>query len=556
MIRSTTKKICSLLMAVLLLGTLASPRTAEAAEAIVTASTTSNFAILAGQTITNTGSTEVTGDIGLHPGTEVPGKEDVVITGEWHLADAVALTGKNDLVTAYDDAASRTPEIISRELGGQTLTPGVYISNEKDFILTGELVLDGEGDPDAVFIFQTDTTLITGSASTVVLTNGATPCGLFWKIGTSATLGSNSQFAGRILALTSITLETGAEVRGQLLASNGSVTLDDNKVISGPCAGEKTATATLHVIILVVNEEGETAQAGDFSIQVLKDGLDVEGSPSRGMDTPGRAYTLEAGEYRITEEPVEGYSASYSGDSSDGSVTLAPGEEKTVIITNTRINGQIVVEKYDEKGNLLPGAEFTLYKDDIQLGDSLVTDENGVITFTGIPKGIYTLHETKVPEGYVLNDIVDEVEIMEDNETVVVTVTNYRIMGQVNIRKIDADTGAVLAGAAFRITDSSGDMIFEGKTDRNGMISVEVPYGMNVIEEVNAPQNYVKSDKKYSVDVSHSGQIFNLDIKNTKAVETAAILPKAGVTGNMSFLFMGVLAIASGALLLRKRKIA
>lgn len=552
--RRTTKKLLSLLLAASLFGTMAAPRLAMAAEAAVEVGTTKNFAILAGETITNTGSTQITGDVGLYAGTAFPGAPDVTLNGEEHLADAVALTAKNDLITAYDDLAARTPQIIDRELGGQTLTPGVYVSNEKDFQLTGKLTLDGQGDPDAIFIFQTATTLITASASSVEFINDATKCGTFWQVGTSATLGSNSSFAGRIFAMTSISLGTGAKVQGQLLARDGSVTLDTNEIISGPCTEDQSAT--LNIIKMVVNENGETSVAGDFDVHVLKDGLDVEGSPSVGMDTPGRPYTLDAGNYTVTEDAVEGYVASYSGDSADGKITLAPGEEKTIIVTNTTANGIIDLEKFDDKGNLLPGAEFTLYKDDVQVGEPMVTDENGKISFTGLPKGAYTLKETKAPEGYVMSDAVEEINIVEANETKEVSFTNTRIMGQVNIKKVDAETGTVLAGAGFIITDDAGTEVFKGETDEAGMLSTSLPFGKYVIEEVTAPENYVKSDEKYSADITENGQVFNLDVENTKGADKAAALPMTGSTTGNVFLFMGALAIIGGIVLMRKKNLA
>lgn len=556
--KSTNKILLSLFLVASMFGTMGAPELVQAAEATITMGTSANFAILSGETITNTGSTEITGDIGLYAGTEFPGVTDVTHNGTLHLNDEVALTAKNDLITAYDDAAGRTPEIISRELGGQILTPGVYTSNEKDFLLNGILTLDAQGDPDAVFIFQTDSTLITGSASSVVLTRNATACNVFWKVGSSATLGSNSIFAGSILAMTSISLQTGAQVRGQLLARDGSVTLDTNKVISGPC----TKTSTLNIIKVVVNEEGGTSVAADFTISVLKDGLNVDGSPSAGMDTPGRPYRLTPGTYTVTEEAVEGYEASYSGDSEDGTIIMEKGDEKTIIITNTYVNGvevsnaRIEVTKYDDEGNLLPGAEFTLYENDVEVGEPIVTDENGKIVFTGLSKGDYTLQETRTPEGYVPSDLMEEITIDEDDEVIEVSFINTRIMGTVSISKVDSETGTALAGAGFIITDKAGTEVFNGKTDNKGMLLAVLPYGKYIIEETAAPENYVKTDKKYSVDITENGQVFNLVVENTMTEEKGAVLPMAGDTTGVIFLFTGALAITGGILLLRKKQIA
>ncbi|MGB4588595.1 MAG: ice-binding family protein [Clostridiaceae bacterium] len=552
----TNNKLLSLLLATSIFVTMAAPRLAMAAEDAVEVGTTSNFAILAGETVTNTGTTEITGDVGLYAGSAFPGAPDVILNGAIHLSDTVAQIAKDDLVTAYDDLAGRTPQLINRELGGQTLLPGVYVSESKDFQLTGKLTLDGQGDPNAIFIFQTDTTLITASASSVELIGGAIKCGVFWKVGSSATLGSNSNFAGRIFALTSITLQTGAEIQGQLLARNGSVTLDSNKINGDACAEEEFAT--LHLIKKVVNADGVTAVAGDFNISVLKDGINVEGSPNVGMDTPGRPYTLAAGNYTVTEANAEGYTISYSGDSTDGKITLNAGDAKTITITNTAAYGVIALEKLDEKGNLLSGAEFTLYKNDIQVGEPLVTDENGKLTLTGLPLGSYTLKETKAPEGYVLSDVIEKIDIVKANETVEISFTNTRIMGQINITKVDKDTDKVLAGAGFIITDNAGTKVFEGKTNDAGLLSTSLPYGKYIVEEVTAPTNYSKSEEKYSVEITKNGQVFNLEVENTKTADkiiapTKDTLPKAGSTTDAIFLFIGGIAIIGGILLMRNR---
>lgn len=224
-----------------LLALTVAPMTALAAQPTVNLGTTDSFAILAGTTITNTGATTVNGsaggDIGLAPGSDFPGQADVTLSGAVHISDAVATAAKTDLVAAYDDAAGRTPVTrIATELGNQTLKSGVYDSASGAFQITGTLTLDAEGDPNAVFIFLTDSTLITASSSTVRGINGARYCRVFWKVGSSATLGTNSNFMGHIFALTSISAKTGAVIQGQLLARNGAVTLDHNTITNGICA--------------------------------------------------------------------------------------------------------------------------------------------------------------------------------------------------------------------------------------------------------------------------------------------------------------------------------
>ena len=201
------------------------------AAATVGLGTATNFAVLAGTTITNTGATTITGDVGLHPGTAVTGFDTVTLTGAKHYADAVALKAKNDLVTAYDNAAGATPvTAVPTELGGTTLTAGVYGSDTLG--LTGTLTLDGAG----VYIFQAASTLITAPNSTVALVNGASACNVFWQVGSSATLDTSTSFKGTILALTSITMAGGVTLDGRALARNGEVTLINDTIDASACA--------------------------------------------------------------------------------------------------------------------------------------------------------------------------------------------------------------------------------------------------------------------------------------------------------------------------------
>jgi type VI secretion system secreted protein VgrG len=250
-IEKLTKQLFVLMMVFVLL----IPRTALADEETVDLGTTSTFAILAGETITNTGATSISGDaggdIGLHPGTDFPGQASVTTTGTVHLADAVAELAKQDLVIAYNDAASRTPTATFTEtdnqLGGKILTTGVYRFGHADTAnLTADnpLILDAQGDPDAVFIFQATSDLVFASDSVVQLINGARYCRVFWQVASSVTINTGAAFVGHIFALTSIWVRTGATVQGQLLARNGEVTLDTNVITNGLCENLTTPSPT------------------------------------------------------------------------------------------------------------------------------------------------------------------------------------------------------------------------------------------------------------------------------------------------------------------------
>lgn len=230
-----------------LIATMAVAMTATKAHAIATAvplGTADSFAVLAGQTVTNTGPSVVTGDLGVSPGTAITGFPPGTVNGAIHSADAVALQAQSDLTVAYNNAAGQAPDAsIAGDLGGLTLTPGVYNASSS-IGLTGTLTLDAQGDPNAVWIFQVGSTLTTASASRVLLVNGAAPCNVFWQIGSSATIGTNTAFVGNILALTSITLNTGASVNGRALARNGSVSMDTNTVTRQTCAATTGGTTT------------------------------------------------------------------------------------------------------------------------------------------------------------------------------------------------------------------------------------------------------------------------------------------------------------------------
>jgi hypothetical protein len=217
-------------------------QTALAAPSTVGLGTAGGFAVLAGETITNTGPTTITGNVGLHPGSAVTGFASVTLHGSQHVADGVALQAKNALVTAYNDAAGRTPATtVATELGGQSLKAGLYNSTAGTFGVTGTLTLDAEGDSHAVFIFQAASTLISAPGSSVSLINGATACNVFWQVGSSATLDTTTRFKGTIMALTSIALKTGATLEGRALASNGEVTMDSNVITNSSCSISDTS---------------------------------------------------------------------------------------------------------------------------------------------------------------------------------------------------------------------------------------------------------------------------------------------------------------------------
>jgi hypothetical protein len=259
----------------MVLAAVAGAPSAFAAQPTVGLGTAAPFAVLAGTDITNTSPSTISGDIGVDPGTAITGFPPGTVNGTTHAADAVALQAQSDLTTAYTDAANRTPVTAEAnpDLTGLTLAPGTYSAGAVG--LSGTVTLDGQGDPNAVFIFQAASTLITGSGSKVALIGGAQPCNVFWQVTSSATLGTNSTFVGTVMALTSATVQTGATVQGRILARNGGVTLDDNTITVPACTTAATPTTTAPAVTATTSVPATTAPAAT--------GVIPSGAPHTGV---------------------------------------------------------------------------------------------------------------------------------------------------------------------------------------------------------------------------------------------------------------------------------
>ena len=268
--------------AVMVLAAVAGAPSAFAAQPTVGLGTTAPFAVLAGTDITNTGPSTISGDIGVDPGAAITGFPPGTVNGTTHAADAVALQAQSDLTTAYTDAANRTPVTAEAnpDLTGLTLAPGTYSAGAMG--LSGTVTLDGQGDPNAVFIFQAASTLITGSSSKVALIGGAQPCNVFWQVTSSATLGTNSTFVGTVMALTSATVQTGATVQGRILARNGGVTLDDNTIAVPACTTAATPTTTSPAVTATTSSPATTAPAPAAVVPRGAPGTGVGGASHSG----------------------------------------------------------------------------------------------------------------------------------------------------------------------------------------------------------------------------------------------------------------------------------
>lgn len=205
-----------------------------------------SFAVLAGSTLTNTGGTDIVGNAGVWPGSAVTGFPPGIMHGTMHAADAVAALAQADVTIAFNTLASMAPtaDLTGIDLGMLVLTPGTYFF-ASSAQLTSDLVLDAQGNPDALFVFQIGSTLTTASNASVLIINAADACNVYWQVGSSATLGTGTAFQGNILAMASITLNTNASiVDGRALARTGAVTLDSNNIVAG-CIPSPGAAAVL-----------------------------------------------------------------------------------------------------------------------------------------------------------------------------------------------------------------------------------------------------------------------------------------------------------------------
>jgi len=274
-------------LSVLLIGSVFTA-TAVAAQPAVGLGTATPFAVLGGSTVTNTGASVISGDVGVYPGTAVVGfPPGLVNNGTIHAADAVALQAQSDVTTAYNDAAGRTPAVTeSSDLGGQTLAPGVYQAASA-LSLTGTVTLDAAGDQSAVFIFQAGSTLITASSSSVSLIGGAQACNVFWQVGSSATLGTTTSFVGTILALTSASLDTGATLQGRVFARNGAVTLDDNVITQPGCLTTPPTTTTTTTAASTTSTTSATSGSGGSGSSGATGTVSTTGSVVSGEGSSG-----------------------------------------------------------------------------------------------------------------------------------------------------------------------------------------------------------------------------------------------------------------------------
>jgi hypothetical protein len=279
-----------------------------AAEAPVPLGTNTGFAVLAGTRVTNSGQTVIIGNVGVSPATNVTGFPPGIVQGTIHRSTPAADTAQTNLTAAYNDAASRAnvPIFVSGDIGGSTLTPGLYTSTSSLDISSGDLTLDAQGDPTAVFIFQILSTFTIGPDRRINLIGGARAANIFWQIGDSADLGMSSFVAGNLLVNQSITFGARASLDGRALARMGEVALNAN-VITTPLGGA-TNDLPLDVAILTsitLNPQTglfeQTIRASNSSTNVVEAlAVLIRGLPSdakvynaSGIDSLGRPFVAQ-----------------------------------------------------------------------------------------------------------------------------------------------------------------------------------------------------------------------------------------------------------------------
>jgi type VI secretion system secreted protein VgrG len=339
-----------------------------AAQTVPPLGTTTTFAVLGGSTVTNTGTSVLTGDLGVWPGLAITGFPPGTVTGTTHAGDAVAQQAQTDLTAAYNDLAGQAcgTDLTGQDLGGLTLTSGVYCFTTSAQ-LTGTLTLDAQGDPNAVFVFQIGTTLTTASSSSVLFLNGGPSCNVFWQVGSSATLGTSTTLAGSILALQSITLTTSANVSGQLLARNGAVTLDTGTVsLCVPvCPPMTILPATLPNPVVgtpysqPITAAGSTPDTYVYTVTAgaLPPGLLLDSAtPVKTVNLAGTPTTPGAYSFTITATDANGCQVSQAY-----SVLVAPAGCPTVTVLPATLPSPVLGVLYTETISATGGASPYVY---------------------------------------------------------------------------------------------------------------------------------------------------------------------------------------------------
>ncbi|MEV1169998.1 DUF4082 domain-containing protein [Nonomuraea sp. NPDC049784] len=320
---------------------VATPLAAHADTGPVDLGDAESFAVLAGTSVTNSGQTAVTGDLGVSPGTSVSGFPPGTVSGGIHVNDSTAIAAKADAVSAYNDLAGRPVDnTVAPALGGTTKTPGVYASTGGSFNISGTLTLDAQADPDAVFVFRASA-LTTTNVSNINLVGGAQEKNVFWQITGAVTLGTFSTFRGTALASAAATVNSGAAVSGRVFSLNASVTTQGTGGIPATRISLPDRPPTTTALTSSLNPStpddsvtfSATVDGGSEPVTpegdvVFKDGSTVIGQDHFDGETPARVTVSDftAGQHYITAVFLGGIT--FNGEEA---INFAPSTSNVVV---------------------------------------------------------------------------------------------------------------------------------------------------------------------------------------------------------------------------------
>jgi hypothetical protein len=428
-----------------------------------------SFGVLGAQAVTNTGPSVITGDLGIWPknASSVTGFPPGTYTGTLHAADGVAQQAQSDVTTAYNDLAGQpcTGDLTGQDLGGKTLTPGVYCFSTSAG-LTGTLTLNALGNPDAVWVFQIGSSLTTASGSSVVFSNGGSPCNVFWQVGSSATLGTTTTFVGNILALASITLNNGASLDGRALARNAAVTMDNNR-ITVPVCGPTPLPGTVEIFKFNdLNGNGVYDPPTETPLANWYYTIDGPGGYSSFGNTDGAGLIIRTGlvpgDYTVTEMVQAGWTVTTANPQTGavpdsggkrlnfGNRQPLPGPAGTLeIFKFNDLNGNGVYEPSIET----PLANWHYTITGPGYSDSGDTDGAGLIIKTGLAPGDYTATET-VQAGWTVTT--------DNPQTGTVPVGGGKRLNFGNLQGVPVPSGTL---EIFKFNDLNGNGVYDPPTE-------------------------------------------------------------------------------------------
>jgi hypothetical protein len=365
---------------------LAAPLATAADVVDVPLGTASGYSVLGATTVTNTGSSVLAGSVGLSPGSSVTGFPPGIVTPPAIIDTTPAADqAQSDLTTAYVDAGVRpVTATTTADLVGLNLSPGVYSGPDKSALgLTGTLTLDAGGNADAVFIFQTDSTLITASSSTIALVNGAQACHVYWQVGSSATLGTGSVFVGTILAQASVTVDSNVTVHGRALARTGAVTLDDDTFTDAGCAPTSTTTTSGSGSTTSSSTPGgptTTVQVGPTTTVQVGPTTTVQVGPTTTVQVGPTTTTGGSGSTTTSSTPAGPTTTVQVGSTTTtpgtGSTTVPSGPSATTttsptsLVTQTRPSGPSTSTGTGMTGGTLPNGHPRTPRSSTQLAET------------------------------------------------------------------------------------------------------------------------------------------------------------------------------------------